>query len=87
MYQVKIAELKSHLSEHIKKVRNGAEVLVMDRYTPVAKLSPIQKTRGDATPILSKQKGNPKDLLKIPRPHLKKTIPLDELLASERADR
>jgi prevent-host-death family protein len=38
---VKIAELRRNLSGYLRKVRNGAEILVCDRDTPVARISPI----------------------------------------------
>jgi len=41
MTRVKIAELKDHLSEHLRAVENGAEVEVMDRNRPIARIVPI----------------------------------------------
>ena len=41
MKKVGIAELKSRLSEHIRYVRAGHEVTVLDRDTPVARLVPV----------------------------------------------
>ncbi|HEU5232447.1 MAG TPA: type II toxin-antitoxin system prevent-host-death family antitoxin [Terriglobales bacterium] len=43
MKSVRIAELKSRLSEYLRAVRNGATVTVLDRNTPVAKIIPIQQ--------------------------------------------
>jgi prevent-host-death family protein len=40
MRQVKIAELKAGLSGYLAAVRNGEEVVVCDRATPVARLVP-----------------------------------------------
>jgi prevent-host-death family protein len=40
MKKTGIAELKAHLSEYLRAVRGGEEVLVLDRDTPVAKLIP-----------------------------------------------
>lgn len=40
MTDVRIAELKAHLSEHLRSVRNGDTVTVLDRDTPVARLVP-----------------------------------------------
>jgi prevent-host-death family protein len=42
MRTVKIAELKAHLSAHIRFVRNGEEVLILDRNTPVARLVSVE---------------------------------------------
>jgi prevent-host-death family protein len=40
MRTVNIAELKAHLSDHIRRVRAGEEVLVCDRNKPVARIVP-----------------------------------------------
>lgn len=41
MKSVGIAELKSHLSEHLREVRRGEVVTVLDRSTPVARIVPV----------------------------------------------
>lgn len=41
MKQIKIAELKDHLSEHLRAVEGGLEVEVTDRKRPIARLVPI----------------------------------------------
>ena len=40
MRTAKISELKAKLSAHIRYVKNGEEVLILDRNTPVARLVP-----------------------------------------------
>ena len=40
MRTAKISELKAKLSAHIQFVKNGEEVLIFDRNTPVARLVP-----------------------------------------------
>jgi prevent-host-death family protein len=42
MKRVKIAELKDHLSEHLRAVEAGAEIEVTDRNRPVARIIPIR---------------------------------------------
>jgi len=49
MRRVKIAELKDHLSEHLRAVERGAEVEVTDRDRPIARIVPV---RGDGPRIL-----------------------------------
>lgn len=44
MITVKIAELKNRLSEHLRRVEGGAELVVTDRDRPIAKIVP----HGDA---------------------------------------
>lgn len=41
MKTVKIAELKDKLSEHLRAVEKGAEVVVTDRNRPIARIIPI----------------------------------------------
>ena len=40
MSDVRIAELKARLSEHLRSVRNGSTLTVLDRDTPVARIVP-----------------------------------------------
>lgn len=40
MNKVGIADLKAHLSEHIRRVRRGRTLTVLDRDTPVAQIVP-----------------------------------------------
>jgi prevent-host-death family protein len=42
MKRVGIAELKSRLSEHLRSVRRGQPITVMDRDTPVARILPYE---------------------------------------------
>ena len=62
MSNVRIADLKARLSEHLRSVRNGGTVTVLDRDTPVAQIVPI------AAPSLEvrKAKRRLRDL-KLPR--------------------
>jgi prevent-host-death family protein len=41
MKSVRIAQLKDHLSEHLRAVEAGEEVLVMDRERPIARIVPM----------------------------------------------
>ena len=40
MSDVGIAELKARLSEHLRSVRNGGSLTVLDRNTPIARIVP-----------------------------------------------
>jgi prevent-host-death family protein len=42
MSKVGIADLKSHLSEHLRRVRGGRTITVLDRDTPVARIVPYE---------------------------------------------
>ena len=46
MRQVKIAELKAHLSEHLRAVRRGETVTVLDRTEPIARIVPYGSEPG-----------------------------------------
>ena len=48
MTDVRIADLKSRLSEHLRRVRRGASITVLDRDTPVARLVPYE----DGSPLM-----------------------------------
>ncbi|MEO5763973.1 MAG: prevent-host-death protein [Casimicrobiaceae bacterium] len=39
---VRIADLKSRLSEHLRKVRAGRSLTILDRDTPIARIVPWQ---------------------------------------------
>jgi prevent-host-death family protein len=41
MKRVKIAELKDHLSQHLREVERGGEVEVTDRDRPIARIVPV----------------------------------------------
>lgn len=46
MKEVRIAELKARLSEHLRYVRRGHVLTVLDRETPVARLVPVEAPAG-----------------------------------------
>ncbi len=46
MKEVGIADLKAHLSEHLRSVRRGQSLTVLDRETPIARIVPVD---GDKT--------------------------------------
>jgi prevent-host-death family protein len=45
MGKVGIADLKAHLSQHLRKVRAGRTITVVDRDTPVAQIVPYEVER------------------------------------------
>ena len=48
MKQVKIAELRNHLTEHLRAVERGAQIEVTDRERPIARLIPVPSETGPA---------------------------------------
>lgn len=64
MSTVRIAELKARLSEHLRAVRNGGTLTVLDRDTPIARIVPYA-----APPLeVRKAKRRLRDLTVPPRP-------------------
>ena len=64
MRDVRIADLKARLSEHLRTVRNGGTLRVLDRDTPVARIVPYT-----AQPLeIRKAKRRLRDLKLPPRP-------------------
>lgn len=64
MSDVGIAELKARLSEHLRSVRNGSTLTVLDRDTPIARIVPYA-----AQPLeIRKAKRQLRDLKLPPKP-------------------
>jgi len=83
MINVRIADLKSRLSEHLRKVRKGRTLTVLDRDTPIARIVPYEGN-GGSLKIRSVLSGSPKlQQVELPPPlRLKKDIV--EFLMEER---
>ena len=85
MRQVKIAELKDRLSEHLRAVENGAEVEVMDRNRAIAQIVPLAPP-GRHVRMLQPSRGFPeiRDRRRVPAGWPTSST---ELLLQERRDR
>jgi len=82
MIQVRIAELKSHLSKYLRTVRGGQTIAVLDRDTPIAQIVPIRERA--ALKIRKPRVGAP-PLRHVRLPgRLKTTIDVVDLLLEER---
>ena len=82
MTKVGIADLKAHLSEHLRKVRGGRTLTIFDRQTPVAQIVPYDAE----TPLeVRRATRRPNELRLPPRP----SHPTDSLsvLIRDRASR
>lgn len=73
MKTVGIADLKAHLSEHLRTVKKGRTLTVLDRDTPVAQLVPI-----DGGTLQIRQASRRARDLPTPPPQV---IPTDSLVA------
>jgi prevent-host-death family protein len=60
MDAVKIADLKNNLSRHLARVRQGREITVFDRDTPVARIVPF--VPGAATSAHGSSRGDVSDV-------------------------
>jgi prevent-host-death family protein len=83
MKQVRIADLKARLSEHLRGVRKGQPVTILDRDTPIARIVPYSN---DAREVLIRhpRRGSSK-LRNIPLPPpLKVDVDVVSLLLEER---
>ncbi len=79
MSDVRIADLKARLSEHLRSVRNGGTLTVLDRDTPVARIIPFA-----SQPLeIRKAKRQLRDL-KLPRKPTKRTDSLALLVDDRR---
>ena len=82
MSKVGIADLKAHLSQHLRRVRGGRTITVVDRDTPVAKIVPYAVE----TPLeVRRATRRPRDL-RVPPPPSSPTDSLSVLLR-DRASR
>jgi prevent-host-death family protein len=64
MSDIRIADLKARLSEHLRSVRNGRTLTVLDRDTPVARIVPYA-----AQPLeIRRARRSLRDLKLPPRP-------------------
>jgi prevent-host-death family protein len=79
MSNVRIADLKARLSEHLRSVRNGGTLTVLDRDTPVARIVPFA-----AQPLeIRKAQRRVRDLKLPPKP-AKRTDSVAVLLEDRR---
>jgi prevent-host-death family protein len=84
MKSVRIAELKSRLSEYLRAVRNGETITVLDRETPVAQILPVRVRQRAALQIRKPAAGTPPpNRVKLPKP-LKLDVDIVDLLLKER---
>jgi len=85
--EVGIAELKGKLSEYLRAVRRGGEVVIKDRETPIARLVPYEKSHPRLETIPPTMSLKEMDKLKFFRPKGLKSGDLEEALRAERKDR
>jgi len=83
---VRVAELKSRLSEYLRRVRRGETLIVLDRDTPIARLTPL--IPGPATLAVRHPSPDAPKPGAVPLPpRLRLKSDLAALLAAERGER
>ncbi len=83
--RVRIGELKAKLSQHLRYVRRGGTITVLDRDTPIAKITPHQPATERL--VVTQPAAGKRKLGKIPLPPpLKTKIDIVELLLEDRHD-
>ena len=92
MTAVSISDLKANLSRHLREVRRGGEIQVLERGTPVARLVPPAeiddhgiRNRLIAAGLMRPGDGSAAAILD--QPPLKLPVSLSEALAEDRTDR
>jgi prevent-host-death family protein len=80
---VGVAELKARLSEYLRSVRRGGDVVIHDRSEPIARLVPY--AAGDARLIVREPAGRYAAVGRIPLPRpLKLDVDVVQVLLAER---
>lgn len=81
MSRVGVADLKAHLSQHLRRVRSGRTLTVLDRNTPVAQIIPY----GVETPLEVRRATRKPSDLRRPSPPSSSTDSLSVLLRDRAA--
>ena len=66
MIGIRIADLKSRLSEHLRKVRGGSSLTILDRDTPIARIVPWKA--GDGSLRIRAPRPDAPKLQRVPLP-------------------
>lgn len=84
MSQVKIAALKSELSRYLRRVQEGAEVVVTDRKIPIARIVPY---RSEGRLVTHPAAASPRLLSRLEVPPARLGTDSLKALREEREDR
>lgn len=57
MIKVKVGELRNHLSKYLQKVRQGVEVMISDRDTPIGRIVPYKKGKEEPFELIPPKNG------------------------------
>lgn len=91
-----VSDLKARLSEYLKRVKGGAEILITDRGKPVARLVPVSRAKITRESLAQMEKEGlvkigsgklPKGFWSMPMPHDPGESVLGALLEERKAGR
>jgi antitoxin (DNA-binding transcriptional repressor) of toxin-antitoxin stability system len=86
MKKVRIAELKSRLSEHLRAVKRGETIVILERDSPIARITPLEPKRSPL--VIRPRSARAVSPAKVPLPApLKLRTDVVALLALERGAR
>jgi prevent-host-death family protein len=86
MNKVGVADLKARLSEHLRSVRAGRSLVVMDRQTPIARIVPYDSS-SDRLVVRHPASGAPRPCDLAPRKPVKLTVDPVAILLADRERR
>lgn len=84
--QVKSSEFKAKMAAHLRQVKKGHELVLLDRDTPIAKVIPLQNNKEKLKIIPPQEKTGLKNI-KIPKLKKKPTIDVVKMLQEDRQDK
>ena len=88
MKTIMISELKTHLSQYLRRVRKGERLVVMDRKEPIAEIIPLRATAKSVFERLANEgrlKLGTQDRSRLKFPKMKR-LPYLEALDAVQAD-
>lgn len=87
MFTVQIAEFRNRLSAYLKRVRQGGEVVITDRDTPIGRLVPFKKGEGEELFEVIPPRNGFEGLSRMTFPATRKPLDIVELLIEDRKKR
>ena len=84
---VKVGELRNRLSAYLRKVRQGVEIVIADRETPIGRLVPFAREKGQESLPLIEPPGGFAGLSKLSFPDIPCSADPVEILLQDRRRR
>lgn len=84
---VKVGEFRNKLSRYLKKVREGREIVITDRETPIGRVIPYKKNKSEEILTIQEPPEGYEGLAKLSFPPISCPIDPVELLLEDRKKR